>query len=109
MHLDSHYYEGATWWEFLGHYGLNYTLPGGVSTFNNYILVVHAVLAGAGIGLGGQHSVGDLVASGALVRPLKEQQTTGNDFLLVYRKGRPLTPRAAAVHTWLLSLGSRST
>lgn len=106
LHLDSHYHEGATWREFLGHYGLNYTLPGGVSTFNNYILVVHAVLSGAGIGLGWQHSVGDLVASGALVRPLKEAQTTTNDFFLVYRKGRPLTPRAAGVRDWLLGLGS---
>lgn len=109
LHLDSHYHEGHTWREFLAHYGVSYAVPGGVSTFNNYILVIHAVLAGAGIGLGWQHSVGDLVATGALVRPVKEFQATDNDFLLVYRKGRPLTPRAAAVRDWLLGLGSRAT
>ena len=105
LHLDSHYHEGHTWREFLAHYGIDYAVSSGASTFNNYILVVHAVLAGAGIGLGWQHSVGDLVASGALVRPLEEFQTTDNDFLLVYRKGRPLTPRASAVLDWLLELG----
>lgn len=106
LHLDSHYHDGYTWREFLAEYGLDYPIPGGPSTFNNYILVVHAVLAGAGIGLGWQHSVGELVASGALVRPLAEEHATANDFLLVYRKGRPLTPRAIAVRDWLIELGS---
>jgi hypothetical protein len=43
----------------------------------------------------------------ALVRPLKDYHSTGNDFLLVHRKGISLTPRAEAVKNWLIELGGR--
>lgn len=107
LHLDGNYHEGYTWQDFMRQFGYEIPAPSGTALFNNYILVVHAALSGAGIGLGWQHSAGDLIASGALVRPLKDYHSTGNDFLLVYRKGRPLTPRAEAVKNWLIGLGRR--
>ncbi|MBS9719718.1 LysR family transcriptional regulator [Tianweitania sp. BSSL-BM11] len=108
LQLDSNYHDGNTWKDFLGHCGVDCPSDYAFDTYNNYILVIHAAIAGSGIGLGWQHSVGDLVENGTLVKPLDVSFSSGNRFRVVSRKDRPLTRRAAAVRDWLLAIGDQS-
>lgn len=109
LHLDASYNDGITWLDFLQQFELTPPAADRSSMYSNYILIVHAVLAGAGFALGWQHSIGALVERGDIVRPLPISFASGNNFQLVYRKGRPLTQRAEAVRDWLLGLGRPAT
>ena len=73
--------------------------------YNNYILVLQATLAAEGVALGWQHVVGDLVKQGDLVRPIKEQMSSGVDVYIVARKGRDLSAAACELRDRLIREG----
>lgn len=108
LHLDEAYHDGVTWFDFLDHFGVKLTENPSRIVYNNYILVLHAAIAGDGVALGWHHVVSDLLARGELVRPLQETFSSGSDFYVVARKGRKLDGRTAALRDWLVEHGAGS-
>lgn len=110
LHLDEAYHDGVTWMDFLDRFGIEHPKAPGRLIYNNYILVLHAAIAGEGIALGWQHAVGELVEKGELVRPFDVEFISDSDFYVVSRKGRNLDEKAQALQEWLVkeSVGSHS-
>jgi DNA-binding transcriptional LysR family regulator len=105
IHLDDMLHEGVTWRDWFDKFGVPQPKDNRKLVHNNYILVLQATLAAEGIALGWQHVVGDLVKQGDLVRPVKEQMSSGVDVYIVARKGRDLQPAACELRDRLIQEG----
>lgn len=68
---------------------------------NNYPLVIQAACAGQGLALGWRYLVDDLIAQGALVRPIEASVRTSFGYYLVWLHGRPLSAEAEAFCAWV--------
>ena len=69
---------------------------------NNYAMLVDAVLAGEGIGLGWRPPIDDLLAEGRLVPAIDAELHTPRGYYAVVAADRPLPEHAARVHAWLV-------
>ena len=102
LHLEERYVPRFDWPRWFRHHGVavDGDVPGDRS--NDYSLVLHAALAGAGVALGWEHIVRELLGQGRLVAvgPVVE---TGIHFPLLSRHGRPLSPAAETLRTWILA------
>lgn len=105
IHLDDTLHEGITWRDWFDKFRVPQPKDNHKFVYNNYILVLQATLAAEGIALGWQHVVGDLVKQGDLIRPLKEQMSSGVDVYIVARKGRDLQPAACELRDRLVQEG----
>lgn len=105
IHLDDMLHEGVTWRDWFDKFRVSQPKDRGTLVYNNYILVLQATLAAEGVALGWQHVVGDLVKQGDLVRPVKEQMSSGVDVYIVARKGRELSPAACELRDRLIQEG----
>jgi len=105
IHLDDMIHEGVTWHDWFDKFRIAQPKENLKLVYNNYILVLQATLAAEGIALGWQHVVGDLVKQGDLVRPVKEQMSSGVDVYIVARKGRDLHPAACELRDRLIQEG----
>mgnify|MGYP001083449775 CR=1 FL=1 len=105
IHLDDMLHEGVTWRDWFDKHRLPQPKDPNKLVYNNYILVLQATLAAEGVALGWQHVVGDLVKTGDLVRPIKEQMSSGVDVYIVARKGRDLSPAACELRDRLIQEG----
>jgi DNA-binding transcriptional LysR family regulator len=105
IHLDDMLHEGVTWRDWFDKFRLPQPKDNRKLVYNNYILVLQATLAAEGIALGWQHVVGDLVRQGQLVRPVKEQMSSGVDVYIVARKGHELNPAACELRDRLIQEG----
>lgn len=105
IHLDDRLHDGVTWRDWFDKFRLPQVKDDRKLVYNNYILVLQATLAAEGIALGWQHVVGDLVRQGQLVRPLKEQMSSGVDVYIVARKGHDLHPAACELRDRLIAEG----
>jgi DNA-binding transcriptional LysR family regulator len=101
LHLDEAHHDGVTWRDFLDNFDIGLHESSPRLMYNNYILVLHAAIAGEGVALGWHHVVSDLVERGELVRPLSVEFSSGSDFYVVARKGRKLAASATALRDWL--------
>lgn len=106
LHLDSGHHDGVTWLDFLFAFDRSLAASERGRIYNNYILVLHAAIAGEGIALGWEHVVAPLLQNGTLVSPLDISFSSGSDFYVVARKGQKLGAKAQAV--WDLLIGSSS-
>jgi len=70
--------------------------------FNNYQIVLQAVLMGQGVALGWAPLIEDMVANGSLLRLLDTPLTSHRGYHLIERLDRVLTPHATTVARWLL-------
>jgi DNA-binding transcriptional LysR family regulator len=77
-------------------------IPAGF-TFNNYPLLIQAVLDGEGIALGFEHTTGDLVAQGKLVRLTDKVWDTGRGYYLAIKSNLVHHPDVQALSQWLLN------
>ncbi|HTN97051.1 MAG TPA: LysR substrate-binding domain-containing protein [Nordella sp.] len=105
IHLDDMLHEGVTWRDWFDKFRMPQPNDSRKLVYNNYILVLQATLAAEGIALGWQHVVGDLVKQGDLIRPVKEQMSSGVDVYIVARKGRDLHPAACELRDRLIQEG----
>ncbi|MFZ5673013.1 MAG: LysR substrate-binding domain-containing protein [Pseudomonadota bacterium] len=105
IHLDDMLHEGVTWRDWWDKFRLPQPKDPDKLVYNNYILVLQATLAAEGVALGWQHVVGDLVKQGDLVRPIKEQMSSGVDVYIVARKGRELSPATCELRDRLIREG----
>lgn len=102
LHLEEPHRPAATWADWLAQAGVRGPVPEGFR-FNDYALLLQAVLDGQGIALGWRHLVERLVAAGHLRRVTGAAMRTGRDFHVVWPAGEALAPAAACVRDWLLA------
>jgi LysR family transcriptional regulator, glycine cleavage system transcriptional activator len=69
--------------------------------FNNYQIVLQAVLLGQGVALGWAPLIDDMVANGTLVRLMEMPLTSHRGYHLIERHDHPLDGHAAVVARWL--------
>ena len=108
LHMDEQVWENLGWdpidWPaWLTHFGVDIVdlKPSGL-TFNNYYMLIQAVLEGEGISLGFEHSIGDLVEKGKLVTLTDEYWDTGRGYYLAIKSSRIDNPQVQALGHWLL-------
>ena len=97
----------TTWSEFLGGMGE----PGrrvNVRRFNSYVIALQAARSGQGVALGWESLVAPLIEAGSLVRVTEAEMPAPQSYFVTWSARRPLSPHAAQVKDWLLSLGSLS-
>ena len=66
-------------------------------------MLIQAVLEGEGIGLGFEHSIGDLVAKGKLVILTDKSWDTGRGHYLAIKSKKMDDPQVRALSEWLLN------
>jgi LysR family glycine cleavage system transcriptional activator len=70
--------------------------------YDNYMVLIHAVVAGQGIALCGGRLAQDMLARGDVVRPLKESLHSDRSFYLVYPEEMPLNRAGQIFRDWLI-------
>jgi len=97
-------WEPIDWPAWLQHFGVDIVdlKPSGL-TFNNYYMLIQAVLEGEGISLGFEHSIGDLVAKGKLVTLTEKYWDTGRGYYLAIKSNKIDNPQVRALGQWLLA------
>jgi len=70
--------------------------------FNDYQVAIQAAVNGQGIALAWSYCLGDLLASGKLVRPLDESVITHRGQFLAVPNAPPMSQLAARLHDWIL-------
>ncbi len=100
VHLDEPFRPRPVWADWFAAQDVGYADFGDGLRLNDYALVIQAALEGQGIALGWRHLTEDLVARGALVRPLPQPLVTGLGFHLVWPKSATLASDAERVRDW---------
>jgi DNA-binding transcriptional LysR family regulator len=103
IHLEEPHRPAATWADWFAAAGVAGPVPEGFR-FNDYALLIQAVMEGQGVALGWRHLIERLVAAGLLVRLTDAAMRTGRDFHVVWPDGQ-LSPAAARVRDWLIANG----
>lgn len=104
IHLEEPIRERPGWAEFFAHWDVPYTEPKTGLRLNDYALVLQAAIAGEGFAFGWHHVTRHLIAQGLLVACRDWAWQTGRGFYLVWSATAPLSPQAANVRDWLVSL-----
>lgn len=94
----------TTWAEFLRDVGhpdrrLN------VRRFNSYVIALQAARSGQGVALGWESLVAPLIEAGNLVRVTDAAIEAPHSYFVTWSARRPLSPQAAVLKDWLISLG----
>ncbi len=70
--------------------------------YDNYMVLIHAVVAGQGVALCGGRLAQDMLARGDVVRPLQESLRSDSSFYLVYPEDAPLNRAGQIFRDWLI-------
>ncbi len=97
-----HWLDWTIWFRYVGH-----RAAGIRNRYLNYLIGVQMALNGQGYALGWHSFVGDLVASGQLVKPLDIEIDSPGAFFMTSPIGRPLAPDAAQFADWLVGEAAR--
>lgn len=100
--------RACDWPEWFASAGLSYQPRGRKLSINDYVLVIQAVLAGEGIGLGWRHLTDIQERAGLLVPVGGHVLETGQAFYVVWPRSRDLKAPARRVRDWLISEGERA-
>ena len=100
--------RACDWPEWFQSAGLSYQPRGKRLAINDYVLVIQAVLAGEGIGLGWKHLTEIQERAGLLVPVGNHILETGQAFYVVWPQARELKAPARRVRDWLIAEGQRS-
>lgn len=97
----------TTWSEFLGALGQS-SRRVEVRRFNSYVIALQAARSGQGIALGWESLVAPLIEAGNLVQVTDAVIPAPGSYFVTWSAKRPLSPQAAMLRDWLLTLGSLS-
>jgi LysR family glycine cleavage system transcriptional activator len=107
LHLVEYDRNWVTWESWLRAFGVEQAPAGRGLEFDNYLILIQAALDGQGIALGGARLAEDLLARGALVRPVEATLGSERAFHLVIPAQVPLSPAAALFRDWVLAEAKR--
>jgi LysR family transcriptional regulator, glycine cleavage system transcriptional activator len=108
LHLarfDLNWVAWPAWFEKFGTTGAS---AGHGLSYDNYLVLIHAVVAGEGIALCGGRLAHDLLARGDVVRLGTNALKSDRAFYLVHPQGAPLPRAARQFKQWLLQEARRS-
>jgi LysR family glycine cleavage system transcriptional activator len=97
----------TTWAEFLREAGHSDRRIN-VRRFNSYVIAMQAARSGQGVALGWASLVAPLIEAGNLVQVTDAEIAAPHSYFVTWSARRPLSPQAAVLRDWLLSLGSLS-
>lgn len=97
----------TTWAEFLRDVGYPDRRVN-VRRFNSYVIALQAARSGQGVVLGWASLVEPLIEAGNLVQVTDAEIAAPGSYFVTWSARRPLSPEAALLKDWLLSLGSLS-
>jgi DNA-binding transcriptional LysR family regulator len=101
INLEEPYRARPTWADFFQQYGMKYRDLGQGLRLNDYVLVLHAVMAGEGISLGWEHVTRRMIGAGLLAQVGPWSWDTGAGFYLVWSDTAELSDDAKAVRDWI--------
>ncbi|WP_116473948.1 LysR substrate-binding domain-containing protein [Zobellella maritima] len=102
IHLESEHWDWMDWTTWLAHKNLPLSAGRQDLYISNYPAVLQAALGGQGIALGWRHLVDELLASGALVRPMAASVQTRRGFYLVHPSNNLLSEEAHIFCEWTI-------
>jgi LysR family transcriptional regulator, glycine cleavage system transcriptional activator len=108
LHLaqfDRNWVSWATWFD---RFGGGVTPKNAGLSYDNYLVLIHAVVAGEGIALCGGRLAHDLLARGDVVRIGSQALKSDRAFYLVHPQGAPLSRAARQFRQWLLEEARQS-
>jgi len=105
IHLEEPFRTACDWQQWFLSAGVNGVTANRGLAINDYVLVIQAVMEGQGIALSWRHLTGRLIESGLLCKVTGHRLATGAAFHVIWPKGRPLTPQAQKVLSWLSKEG----
>jgi len=100
-------YHDLNWRNWLEQVGASEIEPPPGPGFTYTHMTLQAAVAGQGVALGTTVLASDDLASGSLIRPLKESVTSSYSYWLVCPPGSLDRPKAKAFHDWVISEGAR--
>ena len=101
LHLVEFDRNWVTWNTWLKRFGVTEAPRQRGLEFDNYLVLVQAVLDGQGIALGGGRLADDFLARGALIRPLKETMRSDSAFYLLHPSELPISEPAELFRDWI--------
>ena len=102
LHLVEYDRNWVTWSAWLRQFGVKEPPHLRGLEFDNYLILIQAALDGQGIALGGGRLADDLLARGALVRPLEAKLGSESAFYLIHPSDLPLSQAALQFREWIL-------
>ncbi len=111
LHLDhSHWrdigWQPIDWVSWLRHAEVVDQQPAQGLCLNNYPMLLQSAIDGAGIALGWEHLVAQLLQEGKLIRPIKQQLDSQRGYYLVTKNSEKLRPEVTLLRNWLIESGS---
>lgn len=104
IHLEEPIRPRPTWAEWFAHHGIaGRDFPGGLR-LNDYALVLQAAISGEGFAFGWDHIVRNLLEHGTLAARPEWGWRTGRGIYLIWSGTRALSPQAAQVRDWIISV-----
>jgi DNA-binding transcriptional LysR family regulator len=103
LHLEEPFRPCPNWTDWFRSQGLAAPSRFNGLRFNDYALLVQAVLEGAGVALGWAHLLDRQIERGLLMRPVEGLWTTSTSFQIVWAE--ELGPQAVQVRDWLVGQG----
>ena len=103
LHLVEYDRNWVTWEAWLHAVGIDRPTPRRGLQFDNYLVLIQAALDGQGVALGGGRLADDLLARGALVRPLETTLRSDRGFYLLLPSGVPPSEPVARFRDWILA------
>ena len=107
IHLEEPIRVRPTWRHWFAHHGAEDVAPSAGLRLNDYAMVLQAAVSGEGFAFGWEHIVSNLVDRGLLVAKSDWAWRTGNGIYLVWSATRALTPQAAQVRDWIVSVADQ--
>lgn len=103
LYLDEEHWHWITWKDWLQSCGVDSPITKRGLRLSNYPLVIQAALTGQGIALGWRHLVDDLLATGALVRPIETTLRSQRAYYLVVPAEQSPSTATTAFRDWILN------
>jgi LysR family transcriptional regulator, glycine cleavage system transcriptional activator len=103
LHLGRFDRNWVSWPSWFQYFGVSAVPRRPGLTFDNYLVLLHAVVAGEGLALCGGRLAQDMLARGDVVRPVAQAMQSDRAFFLVHSEDVPLNRAGLMFRAWLLA------